>query len=157
MADDRHIARAVDEARRRGPVRRAKKPKRFRSEEIVVQTFALVFGERDMQRQIPAEIDGRTVYFDVGNAQWRVEADGVQHLRYTPYFHRRGHVDLERQANTDRAKEEYCARHGLHFLRIRTYDPRHPHTTMPSAELRRLCERRMRRAKRRAHKNHNVE
>lgn len=67
----------------------------------------------------------RCVFIDfivyVGDNVYAIEYNGRQHYEYTPYFHKNGQEDFEKQVRRDMVVEKWCKEKGYIFLEIPYY------------------------------------
>jgi very-short-patch-repair endonuclease len=85
------------------------------------------------QREIKEEFKGLQVQFNeylpilkgleldiyLPELSLAIEVDGKQHYQYTPYFHRNGPEDFEKQKERDKKKNKLCKESGITLLRYR--------------------------------------
>lgn len=57
----------------------------------------------------------------VGDNVYAIEYNGRQHYEYTPFFHKNGHDDFEKQVRRDVLVEKWCIENGYKFLEIPYY------------------------------------
>lgn len=90
---------------------------RFKSEEMCREIFEDIFKapfvKRRLEKMEYLELDGYCKEFSLA-----FEYDGKQHIEYTPFFHRNGYGDLEKQMERDIKKENLCIKNGIHLIRI---------------------------------------
>lgn len=65
---------------------------------------------------------GKSLRFDFavfqnGKLVCLIEVDGIQHFRYTPYFHKYK-IAFQRQQEWDRRKNAYCLSKGIPLIRV---------------------------------------
>lgn len=58
-------------------------------------------------------------FIKINNAQYFIEYDGIQHFKYTPYFHKNGIKDFERQQRRDKVLNDFCELHKDKVVLIR--------------------------------------
>lgn len=68
---------------------------------------------------------GRAMELDLYNEdlQIAIEYNGIQHYKYTPYFHRNGIRDFESQVRRDQHKLDICDKKGVYVITVPYYVP----------------------------------
>ena len=63
---------------------------------------------------------GRNLELDMYNEELKlaIEYNGIQHYKYTPFFHKNGEYDFEKQKLHDEFKHAICKRKGIRLISI---------------------------------------
>lgn len=65
-------------------------------------------------------LTGRNMELDIYNEQYKlaIEYNGIQHYKYTPFYHRNGIKDFEAQKARDITKKKLCEENGVYLITI---------------------------------------
>jgi hypothetical protein len=69
---------------------------------------------------LKSELTGKNLELDIYNEELKlaIEYDGIQHYKYSPFFHKNGQSDFEKQKQRDLFKEQKCIEHGIKLIRV---------------------------------------
>ena len=97
---------------------------RMRSEKVMVEIIEELFGGRVGKKATPDFIrnpeTGRNLELDYYIESKRIafECNGIQHYEFTPFYHRNGEQDFERQLRHDELKRRACDSEGVTLITI---------------------------------------
>lgn len=90
------------------------------------KTLALAkkcYPKEKIKEEISIKVGNKTLYIDIyiPRLKLAIEADGVQHSKFNPFFH----ADINsfnQQKKNDKLKEDYCKEEGITLVRVKYND-----------------------------------
>lgn len=87
---------------------------------VIEEIYGVPFQSQVRPKWLANPLTGRAMELDIYNIELgiAVEYNGEQHYKYTPFFHRKGVEDFNRQVARDAAKIDICDRVGVYVITV---------------------------------------